>query len=455
MTKRLIFNAFAMNAVSHVYHGLWRHPETRQTDFNDLSAWIELAKLLEEGRFDGLFLADIVGVDKAYRGSSDIFVEQAIHFPANDPTVLAAALIGATEHLGLMFTSSILQSHPFDFARRVSTLDHLSKGRVGWNIVTGVSREAAKNFNLSDRVLHDERYRWADEYVEAAFKLWEGSWEDDAVVSDKERGVYADPDKVHKIHHKGERYQIEGPHLSIPSSQRTPVLIQAGSSAAGRRFAAGNAEATFIVSLTPDGARVAVDDIRRQATTLGRDPSDILFFQGLSFVVGSTEEEAWRKSREIDEYISIEGLAAHIGRDLEVDFGFLDPDRPVSEFNLQGLQGFVRFVEEANPGKTVRLRDLVNAMSYNGRIVGTPEIIADKLEEWRDAGIDGVNVAYQRTPGSFIELSEYVMPELRRRKLAQEEYRAGTLREKLFPGRPARLNDRHPAARFRNAYAAP
>ncbi|QRM57804.1 NtaA/DmoA family FMN-dependent monooxygenase [Sinorhizobium sp. BG8] len=449
MSKRLIFNAFAMNGVSHVYHGVWRHPETRQTEFNDLSTWVELAKILEKGRFDGLFLADVMGLDAIYRGSADIYVEQAIHFPANDPATLCAALIGATEHLGLMFTSSIMQSHPFDFARRVSTLDHLSGGRVGWNIVTSASRAAARNFDFADRLPHDERYRWADEYVEAVYRLWEGSWEDDAVKADKKNGVYADPRKVHRIHHRGERYRIEGPHLTTPSPQRTPLLIQAGASAAGRAFAARNAEATFIVSLTPESARVAIDDIRGQAVAAGRDPADILFFQGLSFVVGSTEEEAWRKSRELDEYISTEGLAAHVGRDLDVDFGLLDPDRPVADFDIQGLQGFTRFVEEANPGKTVRLKDLTHAMSYNGRIVGTPETIADALEKWRDAGIDGVNVAYQKTPSAFAEFAEHVMPELRKRGIAQTNYAAGTLREKLFAGRGARIVERHPAARFR------
>lgn len=453
MTKRLIFNAFAMNSPSHVYHGVWRHPQTRQTEFNDLSTWVELVRVLEKGRFDGLFLADVMGLDEIHRGTSDIYVEQAIHFPANDPAILSAALIGATEHLGLMFTSSILQSHPFEFARRASTLDHLSKGRVGWNIVTSTSRAAARNFDFEDRVPHDERYRWAEEYVEAAYKLWEGSWEDDAVLADKARGVYADPRKVHRINHRSERYRIDGPHLCVPSPQRTPLLIQAGSSVAGRRFAARNAEATFIVSLTPDGARVAVDDIRRQAVAFGRDPSDILFFQGLSFVIGSTEEEAWRKSRELDDYIDTDALAAHVGRDLDVDFGLLDPDRPVADFNIQGLQGFARFVEEANPGKVVRLRDLTTAMSYNGRIVGTPETIADRLEEWRAAGIDGVNVAYQRTPSAFIEFAEHVMPELRRRGLAQEDYADGTLREKLFAGHGARLTERHPAARFRKLSA--
>ncbi|QWA10786.1 NtaA/DmoA family FMN-dependent monooxygenase [Sodalis ligni] len=447
MPKRLIFNAFSMNAVSHVYHGLWRHPETRQTELNDISAWVELARILERGKFDSLFLADALGLDSGHNGSWDIYAEQGIHFPVNDPTVLAAALITSTEHLGLAFTSSILQSHPFDFARRVSTLDHLSRGRIGWNIVTSTSRNAAQNFGFDAPVPHDERYRWADEYMAVVYKLWEHSWEQDAVVADPVAGRYADPRKIHAIDHQGERYRVRGPHLSSPSPQRTPFLIQAGSSTAGRAFAERNAEATFVVCLTPEAARIAISGLRAGLVRAGRRPEDLLVFQGLSFVVGSTEEEAARKARALDEYVSTDGLAAHVGRDLGIDFGLLDPDKPVADFNIEGLQGFTRFYEEAHPGKKARLADLVTAMSYNGRIVGTPEQIAHRLALWQEAGIDGVNVAYQTTPGSFVEFIDHVMPVLARRGLAQTEYAPGTLRERFFPGGEARINARHPARR--------
>ncbi|SNB72949.1 FMN-dependent oxidoreductase, nitrilotriacetate monooxygenase family [Arboricoccus pini] len=458
MRKRLVFNAFEMNAVSHVYHGLWRHPANRQTSFNTLAFWTDLARTLERGRFDALFLADVVGIDKGHNGGRDTYFKEGIHLPANDPAILSAALIGATSNLGLMFTSSILQSHPFDFARRVSTLDHLSDGRIGWNIVTTTSRNAARNFGFDEPVAHDERYAWADEYVEVVYKLWEGSWEDGAVLNDPAAGGYANSSLIHEIGHRGQRYRVEGPHLSSPSPQRTPVLIQAGSSKAGRAFAARNAEATFVVCLTPEAARVAVNEIRRDVVAAGRDPSDLLFFQGLSFVIGSTEEEAWRKSRALDEYVSTDGLAAHVGRDLGIDFGRLDPERPVADYAIEGLRGFTQFFEEANPGRKARLIDLVTSMSYNGRIVGTPEQIADSLEAWQDAGIDGINVAYQTAPGSFVDVVDHLMPVLRARGLAQIEYAPGTLRERLFPGRPATLQGAHPATRYRrvaeNASAA-
>ena len=452
MAKRLILNAFAMNAVSHVYHGLWRHPDSRQTEFNDLKTWVELSKLLERGCFDALFLADVLGVDDAYKGSWDTYVREAIHFPTSDPGVLAAALIGATENLGLAFTSSILQEHPFNFARKVSTLDHLSGGRIGWNIVTSVGHSSAQNFGFDRIIAHDERYAWAEEYMEVLYKLWEGSWDEDAVLADKIAGIYADPARIHRIHHVSQRYKVRGPHQTTPSPQRTPLLIQAGSSRTGRAFAARNAEATFIVSLTPEAARLAITDLRSQLHQEGRDESDFLFIQGLSFVIGSMEEEAWRKSRAIDEYVSTDGLAAHVSRDLGIDLGSLDPDRPVDEYSIDGLQGFVRFFEEAHPGKRARVADLANAMSYNGRIVGTAETIADQLERWQAAGIDGVNVAYQTMPGSFVEFIDHVVPVLQARGLAQREYAPGALRQKLFTGRPAHINERHPAARYRGSF---
>lgn len=186
----------------------------------------------------------------------------------------------------------------------------------------------------------------------------------------------------------------------------------------------------------------------------GRRPGDILFFQGLSFVIGSTDEEAQRKAREMEEWVNLDALSTHVGRDPRVDFARPDPDQPVRELDIQGLQGLTKFVEEANPGKLVRLRNLSTAMSYNGRIMGSPETIADRLEDWRAAGIEGVNIAYQTLPGSFADFAQQIMPVLRRRGLAQTDYAPGTLREKLFSGRGPRLAVRHPALHHRPLPAA-
>ena len=385
---------------------------------------------------DALFLADVIGVDPAYKGSWDTYVKEAVQIPSNNSAALAATLVGVTENLGLTFTSSILSEHPFSFARRLSTLDHLSKGRIGWNIVTSVSHNAAQNFGLDRIVAHDERYAWADEYMDVVYKLWEGSWDEDALLADKQAGIYADPERIHRVYHRGERYRVMGPHLTTPSPQRTPVLYQAGSSKTGRSFAARHAEGTFILSPNVEGARGAIAETRSYAAAAGRDPSDLLFIQGLSFVVGSTEEEAWRKSREIDAYVSFDGLAAHISRDMGIDLGRLDPDRPIDEYSIEGLQGFVRLFEEGHPGKKATVGDLANSLSYNGRIVGTPEGIADQLERWQDAGVDGVNVMYQTTPGSFRDLSSTSSPSCKSGGLRNANMRRAHCANGCLPGVP-------------------
>lgn len=453
MSKRLIFNGFSMNVVSHIYHGLWRHPDARQAEFNDLDYWVEVLKVFERGKFDNFFVADVLGVDPIYKGSWDTFVREAVQIPVNDSSTLIGALIGSTRDIGLTFTSSILQDHPFSFARRVSTLDHLSKGRVGWNIVTSVSHNAAQNFGFDRIVPHDERYDWAQEYVDVVYKLWEGSWDEGAVLADRATNLYADPDKVHRIHHDSKRYKVLGPHLSEPSRQRIPVLFQAGSSKAGRAFAARHAEGTFIMCLNPEGARKLVETVNGQVEACGRRRGDLKYIQGLSFVVGSTMDEAQRKARDLDEYASTDGNLAHISRDLGIDLGLLDPDRPVSELEIEGVQGYVAYYEEAKTGHKSRVRDLANALAYNTRIVGTPESITDTLQKWSDAGIDGVNLIYQTSPATYIDFVDHVTPLLQARGLAQTDYAPGTLRERLFTGSSAHINARHPAAAYRGAFA--
>ncbi|MBX3567920.1 MAG: NtaA/DmoA family FMN-dependent monooxygenase [Rhizobiaceae bacterium] len=453
MTRPLIFNGFSMNVVSHIYHGLWRHPESRQVEFNDLNYWTDLAKTFERGKFDNFFLADVIGVDPAYKGTWDTYVREAVQIPVNDSSTLVAALIHATEHIGLTFTSSILQDHPFSFARRVSTMDHLSKGRIGWNIVTSVSHNAAQNFGFDRIVPHDERYTWAAEYIDVVYKLWEGSWDDDAVLVDKTANLYADPSKIHRIHHASQRYKVLGPHLSQPSLQRTPLLFQAGSSRVGRAFAAANAEGTFVMSLNPQGARKLVESVNAQVEAAGRRAGDLKYIQGLSFVVGSSEAEAKEKARDLDHYASTDGLLAHISRDLGIDLGLLDPDRPVAELDIEGVQGYIAYFEEANPGKRARVRDLGHALSYNTRIVGTPESIADALDDWRDAGIDGVNFICQTAPATYVDFVDHVTPLLRKRGLARRDYAETTLRERFFPGEGPHLNERHPARRYRGAFS--
>jgi FMN-dependent oxidoreductase (nitrilotriacetate monooxygenase family) len=452
MPKPLRYNAFTMNCVSHITHGLWVHPDTRQTAYKDLDTWVELARTLERGGFDAVFLADVVGVYDSYRGGRETAVREGLQIPVNDPSLLIPAMAYATEHLGFAFTQSILQEPPYNFARRLSTLDHLTKGRIGWNIVTSYLNGAGRNLGFGGLPPHAERYRRAHEYVDVVYKLLEGSWEDDAVLADRAGKVYADPAKIHEIEHVGEFYDVVGPHLSEPSPQRTPLLFQAGSSDDGRGFAAKHAEAVFLGAWSPEGAAAQIADVRARAVANGRRPQDVLFFQGLTFIIGSTQDEVRRKVAEYEEHVSFEGFAAHLSGSLQLDLAALDFDAPIGVLESNGVKGFVKGLIESEPDKSWTFGEVLRHRAWQRPIAGTPDQVADALEGWADAGIDGVNVMYVTTPGTFEDFTEHLSPVLRERGLMRPAYAPGTLREKLFGG-TGRLNERHPARQYHRAPA--
>lgn len=450
-SKRILLNGFSMNCVSHIQQGLWVRDDTRQIEYCTLDPWLELAQILEKGCFDALFLADVVGLYDAYLGGPETSIREGMQVPVNDPALLIPAMATVTEHLGFAFTSSVLQTPPFTFARQISTLDHLTKGRIAWNIVTSYLPNAGASLGYGGLPSHKERYERANEYLEVTYKLWEGSWEETAVLKNKEKGIYADPRKVHPIHHHGTYYQCEGPHLSEPSLQRTPLLFQAGSSTDGRAFAAKHAECVFIVTSRRNlsGVQNIVSDIRTQAKKSGRNPGDLLFFQGLSPVVGGTEKEALAKEEEYLQQVSTDASLAHLSGSLGVDLGNINPDKPLESFDSQAMQGVVKSMIESRPPGTRTFRDLIRAQMAGQFLTGTPEQIADNLETWSDAGVDGFNLVYSTTPGSFVDFVEGVVPELQKRGRVQRAYAPGTLREKLF-GQP-RLSERHPAASYRRS----
>lgn len=449
--RRLLLNAFHMNCVSHIQQGLWVRDDTRQLEYTRLDPWVELAQILEKGCFDALFLADVVGVYDTYRGGPETSIVEAMQIPVNDPALLIPAMAHVTEHLGFAFTSSVLQTHPFTFARQVSTLDHLTQGRVAWNVVTSYLPNAGASLGLGGLPTHDERYDRADEYLEVTYKLWEGSWEDDAVLRDTERGIYADPAKIHPIHHVGKHYEVAGPHLSEPSPQRTPLLFQAGSSTRGRQFAAQHAECVFIVASRQSlrGAASVIGDIRSQAVRRGRHPEDILFFQGVSPVVGGTEAEAKAKEAEYLEQFSTEGALAHLSGSIGVDLSAIDLDRPLETIDSQAMRGSIKGLIESAPDKTQTFRDLTRSRLAGQFLTGAPEQIADALQAWHGVGVDGFNLVYSVTPGTFVDFIEAVVPVLQKRGLVQREYAPGPLRQKIF-GHP-RLSTRHPAAAYRRS----
>lgn len=441
--KRILLGATVMNSPGTVVEGMWTSPGNRAADFNSLDSWVELAQTLEEGGFDFLFIADSLGVHDVYEGGPDATIRNAVHFPINDPSILAAALAGATKDLGLILTSSILQESPFTFARRVSTLDHLTNGRVGWNIVTSYLKTAAANLGI-ELPAHSERYAMAEDYVDACYRLWEGSWEDDAVVMDRENDIFADPDKVHRVDKVGPYYRTAGPHLSSPSPQRTPLLFQAGTSNDGRDFASKNAEGIFMITPSP---RALVDDVVGRAAAHGRSGEDFRFMHQIQPIIGSTEEEAQRKLKEFTDNRPLEALLAFRSGLFGVDLSVLDLDSPVGTIESEGHQGFFQTLAETAPSKDWTWRETLEAHANSQLVAGTPETIADHLEAMSEEGVDGFLVGDVHRPDTYIEFGEHVIPELRKRGLVQDDYSPGTLREKIF-GQP-RLNERHPAAKYR------
>ena len=446
--KKILLNAFNMNCIGHINHGLWTHPRDTSTQYNTLEYWTELAQLLERGLFDGLFIADIVGVYDVYQHNVDVTLKESIQLPVNDPLLLVSAMAAVTKNLGFGLTANLTYEAPYLFARRFSTLDHLSRGRVGWNIVTGYLDSAAKAMGLTEQIEHDRRYDQADEYLEVLYKLWEGSWENDAVLNDPQQRIYAQPAKVHKVEHHGEFYQLEGYHLCEPSPQRTPVLFQAGSSERGLLFAGQHAECVFISGQNPAATKAQVDKVRASAVAAGRKPEDVKIFMGLNVVVGATEELAQAKLAEYRRYASAEAGVAHFSASTGIDFSQYELDEPIQHVKGNAIQSATKILQNNDWTR----RKLLDQHALGGRyitVVGSPEQVADELERWiAETGLDGFNLTRLVTPESYADFIDLVIPELQRRGSYKTAYSSGTLREKLFQRGP-QLPEHHSGASYR------
>lgn len=448
---RMIFNAFHMFSPSQHDQGMWAWPGSRQLEYNDLDYWVDVAQLLERGHFDTIFFADVLAPYETFENSRELAVRSGMQFPINDPGELIPALAYATKELGFVLTQNILQEPPYTFARKMSTLDHISRGRIAWNIVTTFLPGAGRNLGLSGLPEHEDRYARADDFIDVVYKLWEASWEDDAAIRDTTLLHYNDPAKIHEINHVGPFYDVVGPHLCEPSPQRTPFLVQAGVSPRGRAYAGRNAEALFINSLTPQDAAPIVTDVRAAAEAAGRSRDNVKLLAILGFVVGSTEEEAKRLHDEITDFQSIEANLAKQSVFLGHDFSQYDPKEPINEIATrpEGQTGIVKDLIGMSPRSDYTIGELVRWYG-NLRIVGTPEQVADAIEDWQDAGVDGLNVQYVTSPGTFEDFVDHVAPVLKQRGIMQDKYAPGTLREKVF-GRGPHLPEEHRARGIRRA----
>jgi FMN-dependent oxidoreductase (nitrilotriacetate monooxygenase family) len=451
MKRPIRLNAFDMNCVGHIQHGMWSHPRDRSMDYTELNHWVSLAQTLEEGLFDGLFLADILGVYDVFQNAPDASIRNAVQIPVNDPLLLVPAMAYATQHLSFGVTCNLTYEPPYIFARRMSTLDHLTKGRIGWNIVTGYLDSAARGMGLAEQPEHDSRYDVAEEYMQVVYQLWEGSWEDTAVRRDRHARLFADPARIHRVIHRGQHYTVDAIHLAEPSAQRTPVLYQAGASARGREFAAKHAECVFVNGQFRHNVRDIVTDIRTQTKAFGRDPSDIKIFVGATVVVAPTQAEAQDKLAEYREYSSSEGALAHYSASVGVDLSRYGPDEPIRFVRTNAISSNLEAITVRSAGTEWTPRRLLQMMVLGSRqapIVGSPTRVVDELEAWvNEADVDGFNLSRTVIPECVEDFVALVVPELQSRGLMKQHYTPGTLRQKLFGA--ARLPASHPAARWR------
>lgn len=451
MPAEMLINAFHMNCIGHQSPGMWTHPRDRARHYTDLDYWADMARTLERGCIDAVFLADVLGVYDVFAGSPDAALRHAVQVPVNDPTLIIPPMAMVTKNLGFGVTCTLSFEPPYPFARRMSTLDHLTRGRVGWNIVTGYLNSAAKGMGKSSQTGHDTRYDVAEDYMQVVYKLWEGSWEDGAVLADKTKRMFADPTKIHRAVHDGEYFKVDALHLSEPSPQRTPVLYQAGASGRGRQFAAAHAECVFINGPSKAVLKPIVADLRARAKAAGRDPSDLKILTLATPIVGRTTAEAREKHADYLKYVSHEGALALLSGWLGIDLSTLGLDDVLKPGKTDAQQSALESFTTADPGRTWTVRQLAEKAAIGGRsplFVGSGVEVAEQMIEWvDDTGIDGFNLAYVVMPESFEDLVNLVVPELQSRGRFKTAYRPGGLREKLF-GSP-RLPATHPAAQYR------
>ncbi|ETI22259.1 hypothetical protein G647_06332 [Cladophialophora carrionii CBS 160.54] len=459
--KQILLNAFDMSTVGHLSPGQWKNPKDKSATKRKLDYWIELAKILERGDINALFLADTYGGYDTYEDSLDNCIRRAAQWPMTDPTIPISAMAAVTKNLAFGITASTSFEAPFLLAKRFSTLDHLTNGRIGWNIVTSWKKAAFKAIGLDNPIDHDERYLQADEYLRVLYKLWEGSWANDALDPNPEADTYVDPDKIRTIHHHGKYFNLDSRHIVDPSPQRTPFLFQAGTSPAGSAFAATHAEAIFVSAHSPQVLQPKIAKIRQLAKEKGRDPQSIKFFGTFTPILGRTDEEAQEKLEEAKKYAStIGGLVLFSGwTGIDISKIPLDQDITAEDsteaHKVRSMLDAFTTTSPDVPRWTPRVVAEKAAIGGLGPVgVGTPEKVADELERWiREADLDGFNLAYVTTPGTFEDVVDLLIPELRRRGVypppRSEDAEPLTAREKVYGKGQSGLRDDHEGAKYR------
>ncbi|MGF9698527.1 LLM class flavin-dependent oxidoreductase [Paenibacillus sp. MABNR03] len=425
MTKRRLKLGANLNGVGNSI-SFWRHPDIPINASVNLDFYKKQARIAEEGKFDLLFIADGLFINEK---SNPHFLNRF------EPLTLLSALAGATSNIGLVATLSTSYSEPFTVARQFASLDHISGGRTGWNVVTSPLEGSALNFGKGEHPNHALRYEIAEEHLNVVRGLWD-SWEDDAFVGDKENGVFFDPSKLHTLNHKGDHFSVQGPLNVARSKQGYPVIFQAGSSESGKDLAARSADAVYTGHETLEEAREFYRDVKARAVAYGRQAEELLIFPGIGPIVGRTQEEAEQKYQEIAELVSIDHALNYLGRYFDhFDFSPFPLDEPFPEIGDLGSNSFrsttdkikLQAREEGLSLRQVALRASTPRTSF----IGTPEQIADQIQEWFEKeAADGFNI---RTvvPNGLADFVDLVVPVLQERGLFRTEYEHETLRENL------------------------
>ncbi|CAM9015517.1 hypothetical protein WICANDRAFT_66702 [Wickerhamomyces anomalus NRRL Y-366-8] len=437
----LILNFF--EALTPVLHapGQWRNPRDKSREYYKAEYWVKLAQLAERGKLHGLFIGDSLAIYGGYKGPFN-FSEAAKsgnNFPKCDPTAYLAAIAISTKNVSVGLTCSTLSEHPYHFARRIATLDHISGGRVGWNVVTSLLPSAGRQLT-DDNILPEKtlRYEKTDEYLQVFYELLLSSWRDDALVYDKEKGIFSDPEGIREINFDGKFFRVPGPQITEPSPQRIPLIIQAGSSPKGQLLGAKHGEVIFLIGDTPEDAKEKIDTVKKLAKEeYGRNPDHLKFLTNIRVVVGKTHEEAVKKAEEIESYKDLDGTLVQLGGG-GLDLSKWDWDEDLTNVDDPAVKGLANsFLKKPfhKEGEIVTRRYIAANFFHSNYFIGTPEEVADQIEDYVERStINGFNFSNVVFPETFEDIVDLLIPELQKRGLAQKEYavEGGTYREQVY-----------------------
>ena len=433
--RRMHLVAFLMTGPTCHHHGAWRHPDSAVDDLLSPARYEHIARVLEAGKFDALFFADILGLYDLYGGSFDTVVGRGGQLCLLDPAVVLPMMARVTEHIGLGLTYSSTFNHPYQIARMLGSLDHLSGGRASWNVVASTSTLEARNFGMDEMPGRAQRYDRADEVLEACCALWE-SWDEGALLLDKASGAFADPAKVHYADYAGRWVRSRGPLTTPRSPQGRPVIMQAGSSERGREFGARWGEVIFTLQHRKSDMQAFYADVKSRLLKHGRAAGDCVVLPSIDVVLGETESIARERAEHVNSLVDTQLGLALISGHIGIDLSRFDPDQPLTDIAIEeGSRGSFDVILQGTEAEGLTLGEAARRFGTSElcpQLVGTPEMVADQLTDlFHDGACDGFVLTPTTFPGMFEQFSRSVVPLLQKRGVFRTEYTGRTLRENL------------------------